>query len=59
LENCRAILRLFNSTARAVCRIEIEPRPYALKGPSFAALLYVIDGGDAIHPVMSRDDLSS
>ena len=44
--------------AKAVCRIEIEPRPYALKGPSFAALLYVIDGGDAIHPVMSRDDLS-
>jgi hypothetical protein len=41
--------------AKAVCRIEIEPRPYALNGPSFAALLYVIDGGDAIHPVMFRD----
>jgi hypothetical protein len=41
--------------SKAVCRIEIEPRPYALKGPSFAALLYVIDGGDAIHPVMFRD----
>lgn len=40
---------------KAVCRIEIEPRPYALNGPSFAALPYVVDGGDAIHPVLFPD----
>jgi hypothetical protein len=43
--------------AGAACRIEIVPRPYALNGPSYAALLYVIDGGDAVRPVLSRDGL--
>lgn len=42
--------------ANAACRIEVEPRPYALNGPLFAALMYVIDGGGtARRPVMFKD----
>jgi hypothetical protein len=42
--------------ANAACRIEIEPRPYALNGPNFAALMYVFDDdGAAIRPVMFKD----
>ena len=42
--------------ANAACRIEIEPRPYALNGPTFAAFLYVFNGdGTAIRPVMFKD----
>jgi hypothetical protein len=41
--------------ANAAFRIEIEPRPYAVAGPTFAALMYVIDGGDLLRPVHFRD----
>jgi hypothetical protein len=41
--------------ANAVCRIEIEPRPYALNGPSFAALMYVSGDDNALRPVLLRD----
>jgi hypothetical protein len=42
--------------SHAACRIEVEPRPYALNGPLFAALMYVIDaGGAARRPVMFKD----
>ena len=41
--------------ANAACRIEIEPRPYAVSGPNFAALMYVIDGDSVLRPVLFRD----
>ena len=41
--------------AGATCRIEIEPRPYALNGPMYAAFLYVIDGSDTARPVLFPD----
>ena len=39
--------------AKAACRIEIEPRPYAVTGPNYAALMYVIDGESVLRPVFS------
>ena len=39
----------------AECRIELVPRPYAVNGPNFAALMYVIDGDSVLRPVLFRD----
>lgn len=41
--------------ANAACRIELVPRPYAVNGPNFAALMYVIDGDDVLRPVLFPD----
>ena len=42
--------------AQAACRIEVEPRPYALGGPTYAAQLYVIDeAAQALRPLTFRD----
>jgi hypothetical protein len=42
--------------SNAACRIEVEPRPYALHGPTYAAQLYVIDeAAQALRPLAFKD----